>query len=142
MKTYIAKSSEIERKYYLIDAKNKILGKIATLVADVIRGKNKPFFSPHMDCGDYVIIINADKVNLTGKKMEDKTYYHHTGYPGGVVGETAKHLIERKPEKVLEKAIHGMLPKNKLRKSFMQKVKIYAGESHPHEAQKPEILEV
>ncbi len=142
MKTYIPKKEDIKRKWYIIDAKDKVLGRIATKIADKLRGKDKPIFSPHMDSGDFVIIINADKVKLTGNKMEGKLYHRHSGFPGGYKNMNAKELFAKKPTKVMEFAISGMLPKNKLRKVFMEKCKIYAGEKHPHEAQKPETLEV
>jgi len=142
MKTYIPKKEETNQKWYIIDAEDKVLGKIATLVANKLRGKDKPIFSPHMDCGDHVVIINADKIHLTGNKMENKLYQRHSGYPGGFKEQTATELMKKKPTKILELAISGMLPKNKLRKVFMNKLKVYAGEEHPHEAQTPEKLEV
>lgn len=142
MKTYIAKKEEVNKKWYLIDAQDKILGRIAPTIANKLRGKDKPIFSPHMDCGDYIVIINADKIKLTGKKMEDKMYQRHSGFPGGFKEENAATLMGRKPTKILEIAISGMLPKNKLRKVFMSKLKIYAGGEHPHAAQSPEVLEV
>ncbi|MBU1152074.1 50S ribosomal protein L13 [Patescibacteria group bacterium] len=142
MKTHTPKAEEIERNWYLIDAKDKVLGKIATVVADKLRGKDRPTFTPHMDCGDYIIIINADKIQMTGGKMNKKMYARHSGYPSGYREETAAKLMERKPTKVLELAISGMLPKNKLRSVFMKKLHLYAGEEHPHTAQTPKPLEV
>lgn len=142
MKTHIAKKEDVNNKWYLINAKDKILGRIAPTIANKLRGKDKPIFSPHMDCGDYIIIINADQIKLTGNKMENKMYQRHSGFPGGFKEENAATLMERNPTKILEVAISGMLPKNRLRKVFMSKLKIYAGEEHPHGAQSPETLEV
>lgn len=142
MKTYIPKKDDIQRKWYIIDATDKVPGRMATVIANKLRGKDKPIFSPHMDCGDFVIIINAEKVKLTGNKLDSKLYHRHSGFPGGYKNLSAKEMLEKKPTKVMEFAISGMLPKNKLRKIFMEKCKIYVGEEHPHEAQKPETLEV
>jgi large subunit ribosomal protein L13 len=142
MKTTIAKTAEITRKWYIVDAKDKVLGRMSTVIADRLRGKDKPIFSPHMDCGDFVIVINAEKAKLTGNKMTGKLYHRHSGFPGGYRNETAENLVERKPTKLVELAISGMLPKNKLRSVFMSKLKLYAGEEHPHAAQNPETLEV
>lgn len=142
MKTTIKKITEVERQWYILDAKDKTLGRIATVIADKIRGKDKPIFSPHADYGDFVIVINADKVRLSGKKMSDKIYYTHSGYLGHLKEEKAENLLVRKPTRVLELAVSGMLPKNKLRAKFMEKLKLYAGESHPHEAQQPKNLEL
>ncbi len=142
MKTHIAKKEDINRKWFIIDAKNKVLGRMATQVANKLRGKDKSIFSPHMDCGDFVIIINSDKVKLTGNKWSRKMYQRHSGFPGGFKEETAETLHKKKPTKIIELAVSGMLPKNKLRKVFMEKLKIYSGEEHPHDAQKPETLEV
>lgn len=142
MKTTIVKKKDITRKWYLVDAKDKIVGRIATTIADKLRGKNKTIFSPHMDCGDFVVVINAGKIKLTGKKLEDKIYYRHTGFPGGIVAPTAGEVLAKKPTKILELAVRGMLPKNRLRDDLMKKLKLYAGVSHPHEAQNPTILEV
>jgi len=142
MKTYVPKEGEFERGWKVFDAEGKILGRLATEVADTLRGKNKPNFSPHVDTGDFVVIVNADKIRLTGKKLTDKLYYHHTGYPGGIKSITAEKLLEKAPEDVLVKAVKGMLPKNKLQKRFMKKLKIYAGAEHPHQAQKPDAAAV
>lgn len=142
MKTPLKKQSEIERKWYIVDAKDKVLGRMCTEIANVLRGKNKPYFSPHMDCGDFVVVINADKIKLTGKKWTDKMYARHSGFPGGFREESAEKLMDRKPTKILELAVSGMLPKNKLRQVFMKKLKIFAGEEHAHAAQSPEPLEV
>ncbi len=140
MKTTIAKAEQIERKWYIVDAKDKVLGRMCTTIADKLRGKDKPIFSPHMDCGDFVIVINADKIKLTGNKLKDKKYSRHSGYPGGYREQSAEDLLSKKPTKVVELAVKGMLPKNKLRDKFMSKLKLYAGEEHPHEAQNPEPL--
>ncbi len=142
MKTTIAKKADLKKRWYLIDAKDKVLGRLAPIIANKLRGKDKPIFAPHMDCGDFIVVINADKVKLTGQKLDKKMYYRHSGYPGALKEESARHLMERKPTKVLELAVSGMLPKNKLRKVFMKKLKLFAGEEHSHEAQSPEILEV
>lgn|SRR3989338_145428 len=142
MKTYIAKPQEVEKKWYIIDAENKVLGRMATKIADKLRGKDKPIFAPHMDCGDFIVVINAGKVKLTGNKEEKKVYSRHSGYPGGYREIKAGRLLELKPTKLLEFAVRGMLPKNRLRNELMKKLKLYAGSDHPHEAQKPEVLEV
>ena len=140
MKTQFAKKDEIERKWYVVDAKDAVLGRLATKIATYIRGKNKPTFTPNVDTGDFVIVINADKVRLTGKKLTDKVYYHHSGYVGGIKAQTAKELFEKKPEEIIEKAVWGMLPKNKLGRAMIKKLKVYRGSEHPHKAQTPEIL--
>jgi len=142
MKTTIAKKTDVNQNWYLIDAKDKIMGRLAPTIANKLRGKDKPIFSPHMDCGDHVIVINADKVKLTGNKLDDKKYYTHSGYPGAIKEKSAKQLLEKKPTRMLELAVSGMLPKNKLRKIFMKKLKLYAGEEHPHTAQEPKVLEI
>jgi large subunit ribosomal protein L13 len=141
MKTQFAKKGEIERKWYVIDAKDAVLGKLAVKVATRLRGKNKPVFTPNVDTGDFVIVINAEKVRLTGKKITDKVYYHHSGYIGGIKAETAKELLEKKPERIVEKAVWGMLPKNRLGRTMIRKLKVYKGAEHPHKAQAPEILQ-
>jgi large subunit ribosomal protein L13 len=140
MKTQFAKKGEVDRKWYVVDAKDAVLGRLATKVATYIRGKNKPIFTPHVDTGDFVIVINADKVRLTGRKMTDKFYYHHSGYIGGIKSQSAKDLIEKKPEKLIEKAVWGMLPKNRLGRAMIKKLKVYKGAEHPHKAQSPENL--
>lgn len=142
MRTYVPKSGEIERKWRLVDADGKVVGRLATEIADILRGKNKPNFTPHLDTGDFVIVVNADKVKFTGKKMSDKVYYHHTGFPGGIKGITAEKALEKEPEKIIVEAVKGMLPKNKLRKVFMSKLKVYAGNDHPHAAQQPEAVNI
>ena len=140
MKTYTPKKGEIERKWRLFDAEGKVLGRLATEIADTLRGKNKPTFTPHIDTGDFVVVVNAEKIKLTGNKLDDKVYYHHTGYPGGIKGITAGKLLEKKPEQVLIEAVKGMLPKNKLQKVFLTKLKVYAGAEHPHASQQPETV--
>lgn len=140
MKTTAFKKSDLNEKWYVVDAEGKILGRMATQVADILRGKNKPIFTPNQDLGDHVIIINAEKVALTGKKETDKTYYHHTGYIGGIKSTTLKKLRAEKPEQVIKYAIQGMLPKTKLGNAIAKKLKVYAGKAHPHHAQKPEAL--
>lgn len=141
MKSFIAKPHEVERKWYVVDAEGKTLGRVASQVASVLRGKNKPTFTPHVDCGDYVIVINADKVQVTGKKAKEKVYKHHTGYPGGLRETTFEKLIARKPEEVIRHAVKGMMPKGKLGRQMYKKLKVYAGPEHGHAAQKPEVLE-
>jgi large subunit ribosomal protein L13 len=141
MKTQFAKKGEVERKWYVVDAKDAVLGRLATKIATYLRGKNKPVFTPNVDTGDFIIVINADKVRLTGRKLSDKVYYHHTGYIGGIKAQTAKDLLEKQPEKIIEKAVWGMLPKNTLGKQMFKKLKVYKGAEHPHKAQAPEILQ-
>ena len=142
MKTFVAKEHEIEKKWHLIDAKEKVLGRLASEIASILRGKNKPIFTPHMDAGDYVVVINADKVILTGGKMEKKMYYHHSGYVGGLKKTTAKEMLLKKPENLIKFAVKGMLPKNSLGRRQLTKLKIYAGQDYPHQAQQPEKLEI
>ena len=142
MKTYMANPDKIERKWYVVDASEYTLGRLASEVAKVLRGKNKPEFTPHVDTGDYVIVVNAAKVKLTGKKLIQKTYFRHSGYQGGTTFTTAGHMLERFPERVLEHAIKGMLPKNRLGAQMYRKLSVYAGPEHPHAAQKPEKLEL
>lgn len=140
--TYMAKPNEVERKWYVVDAEGQTLGRLASQVASVLRGKNKPEFTPHVDTGDFVIIINADKVKLTGKKLSNKKYYFHSLYPGGLKTFTAGEMLANKPVKMLELAVKGMLPKNRLGRTLATKLKVYAGSEHPHQAQKPEVLEI
>ncbi len=142
MKSYMPRNNDFEKKWYLIDAEGKRIGRLATSVVSILRGKRKPQFAPHADIGDFVIIVNADKAGFSGKKWEQKTYYRHSHYPGGLKSVKAKKLAEEKPSEVLRKAVWGMLPKNKWQKKLIQRVKIYPGDSHPHVAQNPEILEV
>ena len=137
MKTFIPKKDEIERKWWLINAEGKILGRLATEISILLRGKKKPEFVNFMDSGDFVIVINAEKVNITGRKVEQKKYYSHSGYPGGLKEKTLKELLEKKPEEVIRKAVWGMIPKNKLGRAVCKKLKVYSGPHHPHEAQKP-----
>jgi len=142
LETYIPKLNEINQKWLVVDADGQILGRLASEVASILRGKNKPIFTPHMDVGDHVIIINAGKIRVTGKKAKTKKYYRHTGYPGGLRSDSYSDLIKSNPAKILEKAIWGMLPHNKLGKKIYKKLKIYAGNEHPHEAQQPEKIEI
>jgi len=142
MKTFVAKEHEIEKKWHLIDARDKILGRLASEIAILLRGKHKPIFTPHMDSGDYVVIVNAGKVILTGGKLDKKIYYRHSGYVGGLKKTTAKEMLLRKPENLIKLAVKGMLTKNSLGRRQLTKLKIYAGPDHPHQAQKPEKLEV
>ena len=141
MKSYMAKANEVERKWYIIDAKDKVLGRLASEIATVLSGKHKPIYTPHVDTGDFVIVINAEKVKLTGKKLEQNEYRYHTGYPGGLKEVPYKRLIQEKPEKIIELAVKGMLPKNKIGRQMIKKMKIYSGAEHKHEAQQPEIYE-
>ena len=140
MKTYLANSLTVERKWHLVDANGKTLGRLAARVAMLLRGKHKPTFTPHVDTGDHVVIINADKIRLTGEKFQTKIYHHHTGYPGGIKSISAERLHAKDPTAILTKAIRGMLPKNPLGKQMAKKLKVYAGESHPHDAQRPEPI--
>lgn len=142
MKTFMQKKETVERKWYVVDAEGKTLGRLATQVATVLRGKNKPTYTPHIDCGDYVIVINAEKVVLTGNKLEDKMYYNHSGFPGGLRERNAKTMIEKYPEEMVERAIKGMLPHNALGRAMGKKLFVYAGADHKHKAQKPEVMEV
>ena len=142
MKTQVAKKEEVTRDWYLVDVDNKVLGRVATQIANVLRGKNKPTFTPSVDTGDFVIVANAEKIALTGTKFADKTYYSHSGYVGGLKEISAGKLIEKKPEELLKKAVKGMLPKNKLARHMLKKLKIYAGDAHPHSAQNPKNLNI
>lgn len=142
MKSYMQKKETVERKWYVIDAEGKPLGRVASKAAHILRGKHKATYTPHIDCGDYVIILNASKVLLTGNKLEDKKYYSHSGYPGGLRTRTAKEMIEKYPEEMVEKAVKGMLPKNRLGRAMYKKLFIYAGSEHKHIAQKPSEMDV
>ena len=142
MKTYMAKEQETPKKWVLVDAESKVLGRLASQIAIRLRGKHKPIFTPHADTGDFVVVINADKVSLTGSKLDQKIYYRHSGYMGGLKEIPAKRLLEKKPEEVLRLAVKRMLPKNSLGRRQLKKLKIYAGPDHPHEAQNPEKLEL
>lgn len=140
MKTFIASAAAIERKWYVVDAEGKTLGRLASEIARVLRGKHKPIFTPHLDTGDYVIVINAEKVKVTGKKLDQKIYYHHSEYVGGMKETTLKEMLANKPERVVELAVKGMLPKGPLGRQMYKKLFVYAGPDHKHEAQKPEVL--
>ena len=140
MQTYMANPDKIERKWYVVDAEGCTLGRLASGVASVLRGKNKPQFTPHVDTGDYVIVVNADKIKVTGKKMDQKIYYNHSDYVGGMKETTLKEMMNKKPEKVIELAVKGMLPKGPLGRSMIKKLHVYAGPEHDHQAQKPEVL--
>ena len=140
MKSFMASPATIERKWYVVDATGYTLGRLSSEIAKVLRGKNKPIFTPHMDCGDYVIVVNADKVKVTGKKLDQKIYYNHSDYVGGMKETTLKEMLAKKPEKVIELAVKGMLPKGPLGRSMYTKLFVYAGPEHKHEAQKPEAL--
>lgn len=142
MKTLVPNSNNIARDWFLVDVENKVLGRVATQIANVLRGKNKPLFSPSVDTGDFVIVVNAEKVALTGNKLSDKIYYSHSGYPGGIKSITAGKLMEKKAEDIIRKAVKGMLPKNKLASHMLKKLKIYTGSTHPHEAQQPKSLQL
>lgn len=142
MTSYMQKKETVERKWYVIDAEGKSLGRVASLAAVYLRGKHKPTYTPHIDCGDNIIIINAEKVNLTGKKLENKIYYNHSQYVGGLRERTAKEMIENYPIEMVERAVKGMLPHNRLGRQMYKKLFVYTGSEHKHEAQKPEVLEV
>jgi large subunit ribosomal protein L13 len=141
MKTYSAKPGEVTREWYLVDAEGKTLGRLATQIADTLRGKRKPQFTPHVDTGDFVIVVNAEKIQVTGNKLDQKRYYRHSGYPGGIRSRTLREQLDRRPTEVLRVAVKGMLPKNRLARQQITKLKIYAGPEHPHEAQNPKPLE-
>ncbi len=140
MKTYSAKPGEIERRWLLVDAEGKTLGRLATQIADALRGKNKPQYTPHIDTGDFVVVVNAEKIAVSGKKLDEKIYYRHSGYPGGLRQRTLREQLERRPTEVLRKAVRGMLPRNRLARQQLTKLKVYAGPDHPHEAQQPEPM--
>lgn len=144
MKTYSAKPGDVERKWFVIDAEGLVLGRMATIIANILRGKHKPIYTPHIDTGDHVVVINADKVRLKGNnKLDAKTYYWHTGYPGGIKGRTAKQVLDGPhPERVIEKAVERMIPRGPLGRRQLTKLKVYAGGDHPHAAQNPEVLDV
>jgi large subunit ribosomal protein L13 len=140
MKTWTAKTHEIERRWYVVDAEGQTLGRLATRIADTLRGKRKPEYTPHIDTGDFVVVVNADKIAVTGKKLEQKIYYRHSGYPGGLRERTLREELDRRPTEVLRKAVKGMLPRNRLARQQITKLKIYAGPEHPHVAQNPDPL--
>ena len=142
MKSFIAKPLEVERKWYVVDAEGKTLGRLASEVAMVLRGKRKPTYTPHVDCGDYVIVINAEKVEVTGKKRKEKIYKRHTGYPGGLRETTFEQLLNKAPEEIIRHAVKGMMPNGKLGRQMFKKLKVYAGPEHNHAAQKPEPLDI
>lgn len=142
MKTYSAKPESVQREWFIVDAAEKTLGRLATEIALRLKGKHKPEYTPHVDTGDYIVVINADKVRVTGKKTTDKMYYRHTGYPGGLRSISFDKLIDHKPEMIIEQAVKGMLPKNPLGRDMYRKLKVYAGSEHPHAAQQPQTLEI
>jgi large subunit ribosomal protein L13 len=142
MRTYNAKPGEVERRWYVVDADGQTLGRLATRIADTLRGKNKAQYTPHVDTGDFVVVVNAEKVVVTGNKLDQKRYYRHSGYPGGLRSRTLREQLERRPTEVIRKAVKGMLPRNRLARQQINKLKIYAGPEHPHEAQAPQPLEV
>lgn len=139
MKSFMAKTNEIDRKWYIIDAEGKVLGRLATEIANILSGKNKPTYTPHVDTGDFVILLNADKIKLTGKKLDQKHYRYHTGHPGGLKQVPYRRMMAEKPEKVVQLAVKGMLPKSSLGRNMIKKLKVYSGTEHNHEAQQPEI---
>jgi len=140
VRTFTAKAAEIERKWYVVDAEGQTLGRLAARIAPILKGKHKPIYTPHLDCGDFVIVINADKVRVTGRKLDQKFYYRHSGYPGGISSISLRDQLARHPERVIQAAIRGMLPKNKLGRRMIKKLKVYAGAAHPHQAQQPKPL--
>lgn len=142
MKTLFAKNTDVDRKWHVIDADGLVVGRLASRVAMVLRGKNKPIFTPHTDTGDFVVIINAEKIRFTGRKMDQKAYYHHTGYPGGIKKAIAKDIMKDHPERIFISAVKGMLPKNTLGRQQLSKLKVYRGAEHPHQAQNPEVLDL
>ncbi len=142
MKTFLSKNTDVVRKWHLVDAEGMVLGRLTSRVASILRGKTKPIYTPHIDTGDFVIIVNADKIRLTGNKLQNKEYIHHSGYPGGIKKKTAKDLMKNTPEKTIISAVQGMLPKNKLGRLQIKKLKVYSGPEHPHKAQNPEVIEL
>ncbi len=142
MKSYMATPQTVERQWYVVDAEGKTLGRLASRIATILRGKHKPAFTPHVDTGDFVIVVNAAKVRLTGKKLDQKMYWWHSGYPGGIKGRTARQMLDRKPEEVIKRAVKGMLPKNALGRKMLKKLKVYGGPEHPHQAQQPQPLDL
>jgi large subunit ribosomal protein L13 len=142
MKTYVAKPTDRQRDWYLVDAEGKTLGRLATGIADTLRGKLKPEYTPHIDTGDFVVVVNAEKIHVTGDKLAQKQYWRHSGYPGGIKSRTLAEMLERRPEEVIRKAVKGMLPRNRLARKQITKLKVYAGPEHPHQAQQPTELEI
>ncbi len=140
MKTIFAKNTDVVKKWYVVDVDGMVLGRLASRVASILRGKTKPIYTPHVDTGDFVVVVNAGKVRFTGNKLEKKTYYHHSGYPGGIKQKTAKDIMKTSPEKIIMSAVRGMLPKNTLGRQQLKKLKVYGGPEHPHKAQNPETL--
>mgnify|MGYP005846770277 CR=1 FL=1 len=142
MKTFVTRPTDIEREWYVVDATNQTLGRLSTRIATVLRGKHKPLFTPNMDVGDFVIVVNAGKIRVTGKKLDEKMYHRHSGYPGGLTSITLRRQLETYPDRVIRFAVRGMLPKNRLGRQMIKKLKVYAGPEHPHQAQKPKPLEL
>jgi large subunit ribosomal protein L13 len=142
MKTYTPTPKDIGRQWIVVDAQDKVLGRVASAIASRLRGKHRPDFAPHMDTGDFVVVVNADKIRVTGNKLDQKIYYKYSGYPGGIRSKTLREMLDKKPELVITKAVKGMLPKNRLGRQLMKKLKVYAGSEHPHEAQSPQALDV
>jgi len=142
VRTYSGKKEELEREWYIVDAEGQTLGRLASRIAPILRGKHKPTYTPHLDCGDYVVVVNAEKVRVTGRKLEQNAYYRHSGYPGGLKTITLRDQLDKHPERVLQAAVKGMLPKNRLGRRMFKKLKVYAGEAHPHQAQQPKVLEL
>jgi large subunit ribosomal protein L13 len=142
MKTYVATPADRERNWLVVDAAGKTLGRLATQIANLLRGKGKPEYTPHVDTGDFVVVINAEKISVTGNKLADKRYYRHSGYPGGLRSRTLGEMLERRPEEVIRRAVRGMMPRNRLARQQLTKLKVYAGPDHPHAAQKPQPLEI
>ena len=142
MKTYTTKKDDIERQWFVVDATDQTLGRMSSQIASILRGKHKPIFSPHMDTGDYVIVVNAEKIHVTGNRLDEKMYHHHSGYPGGLRSRTLRQMLASKPEEVIYEAVRRMLPKNNLGRHMLKKLKVYAGPEHPHEAQQPAALEL
>lgn len=142
MRTFTEKKEDIEREWFVVDAEGQTLGRLAAKIAPILRGKHKPTYTPHLDCGDFVIVINAEKVRVTGRKLDQKLYYRHSGYPGGLSSINLRDQLAKHPERVLQAAVRGMLPKNKLGRRMFKKLKVYAGDAHPHQAQQPKPLEL
>ncbi len=142
MRTYSAKASDIQREWWVVDAAGQTLGRMATRIATILRGKHKPMFTPHMDCGDHVIVINAGKIQVTGKRLDQKVYYRHSGYPGGLKSITLRDQLQKHPTRAIQLAVRGMLPKNRLGRQMIKKLRVYASDTHPHEAQQPKVLEL
>jgi len=142
MKTYVATPANRQRDWFVVDAEGRTLGRLATQIADALRGKRKPEYTPHIDTGDFVIVVNAEKIRVTGDKLHQKVYYRHSGYPGGIRSRTLEEMLARRPEEVIRKAVKGMLPRNRLGRAQLRKLKVYAGPDHPHQAQQPETMEI